>query len=215
VQFVTQVIGDAGCRRCRQRLSILGLASLICAALLGGSTAAAAPGQAAIVRPDPLNATVPVGGQVVVNIFVQDVQNLYGADIRLSFDPAILEVQDMNPAVSGVQIQPLSTFLKPDFVARNGACNLVDPACPIPGIVRYAATQVNPSLPVSGSGALAAVTFKRLTPGVTGLKIVAHELSDRYGVTIPSGVQSGLIGLPATQVLYFPLVAYSDSGVVK
>ena len=47
----------------------------------------------AIVRPDPLVATVPVGGQVVVNIYVQDVQNLYGADIRFSYDPAVLEVQ--------------------------------------------------------------------------------------------------------------------------
>ena len=117
------------------------LAALIIAVVLAGSASAGAPGQETVVRPDPLVTVVGIGGQVVVNIYIQDVQNLYGADIRLSFDPAVLEVQDANPAVSGVQIQPLSTFLKPDFVARNKACNVVDPAdpgCQVAGIVRYA-----------------------------------------------------------------------------
>ena len=105
------------------------LAALMSAVLLVGS-ASAAPGQEAVVRPDPLISAVPVGGQVVIDIYIQDVQNLYGADIRLSYDPTVLEVQDANPAVSGVQIQPLSSFLKPDFVARNKACNVVRPGGP-------------------------------------------------------------------------------------
>ena len=142
-------------RRSRWLLLFGGLAALIVAALLQGAAASAAPGQSAIVRPDPLVATVPVGGQVVVKIYIQDVQNLYGSDIRFSYDPAVLEVQDADPVASGVQIQPLNTFLKPDFVARNKACNVVDPSdtlCPVAGILRYAVTQVNPSAPASGLG---------------------------------------------------------------
>ena len=159
------------------------------------------------MRPDPLISAVPVGGQVVIDIYIQDVQNLYGADIRLSYDPTVLEVQDANPAVSGVQIQPLSSFLKPDFVARNKACNVVDPAdpaCLTAGIIRYAVTQVNPSVPASGSGPVAAVTFKRLTPDVTPLWIVTHDLSDRYGVTISSTTQKGRVDLmaPLTNSIY-------------
>ena len=133
MQFVTTTNSDVSPRRSRRSLLLGGLAALIVAALLQGAAAFAAPGQTAIVRPDPLVATVPVGGQVVVNIYVQDVQNLYGADIRFSYDPAVLEVQDANPAASGVQIQPLSSFLNPDFVVRNTACNVIDPACPLAG----------------------------------------------------------------------------------
>ncbi len=186
-----------------------GLAILIVAALLGGASASAAPGQTAIVRPDPLVTAVPVGGQVVIDIYIQDVQALYGADIRLSYDPAVLAVQDANPALSGVQVQPLSSFLKPDFVVRNKACNVVDPAepaCPIAGIVRYAVTQISPAAPVSGSGAVAAVTFKRLKPGVATLAVSTHELSDRNGVTIPSAVQDGRVELAVMRYLYLPLV---------
>ena len=100
-------------------------------------------GQSTVVRPNPLLSSAAVGESVVVTLYVQDVQNLYGADIRLSFDPTVLEVQDANPKVSGVQIQPLSTFLTPDFVVRNQACNVVDPAdpgCQVAGIVRYTLT---------------------------------------------------------------------------
>ena len=185
--------------------------ALIVALLLRSVTIAAAPTLVAVVRPDPLVSAVPVGGQVIVNIYIQDVQDLYGADIRLGFDPTVLQAQDVNPAVSGVQIQPLSDFLKPDFVVRNQACNVVDSTCPTAGVVRYAATQVNPSAPTSGSGALAAVTFKRLTPGVTSLEFVTHDLSDRNGVMIPSETQSGVIKLSLRWVgIYLPLVCRSN-----
>ena len=182
---------------------------MLIAVLLAGSASAAGPSQGTVVRPDPLVSAVPVGGQVVVNLYIQDVQNLYGADIRLSYDPAVLEVQDADPAVSGVQIQPLSSFLKPDFVVRNKACNVVDPAdpgCQVAGIARYALTQVSPAVPVSGSGALAAVTFKRLKPDVTPLQIITHELSDRNGATIPAAVQAGRVELAVMRYLYLPLV---------
>lgn len=191
-------------------LFLCGLAALIVVALFQDPATAAAPAQEAIVRPDPLVSAAPVGGLVVVNIYVQDVQNLYGADIRLSFDPAVLEVQDANPGVSGVQIQPLNTFLKPDYVARSKACNVAvpaDPECQVAGVLRYAVTQVNPSVPASGSGPLAAVTFKRLTPGPTPLKIVAYELSDRFGVMIPATVQEGIVDLAVMgKLLYLPLI---------
>lgn len=182
------------------------LASLLAAMVLVGPAAAAGPSQDAIVRPDPLISAVPLGGQVVVSLYVQDVQGLYGADIRLGFDPAVLAVQDMDLAVSGVQIAPLSAFLKPDFVVRNSACNEVGPACPAAGVVRYAVTQVNPSAPASGSGAIAAVTFKRLSHDVTTLRITAHDLSDRSGVTIPSVAQDGSVELPVFYRTFLPLI---------
>lgn len=192
----------------RPRL-VASLLSLALAILLVGAADAAAPRNGAIVRPDPLVSAVPVGGQVVVNLYVQDVQNLYALDIRLGFDPTVLEVLDANPGASGVQIQPLNVFLKPDFVARNRACNAADPTdpgCPVAGVARYAVTQVNPSAPVSGSGPVAAVTFKRLKPGVAALTILTHDLSDRDGIVIPSAAQDGRIELASRVKLYLPLI---------
>lgn len=193
-------------QRSRMPIRVWGLASLLMAMVLVGPAAAAVPSQDAIVRPDPLVSAVSLGGQVVVNLYIQDVQGLYGADIRLGFDPAVLEVQDMDLAASGVQIAPLSAFLKPDFVVRNSACNEVGPACPAAGVVRYAVTQVNPSAPASGSGAIAAVTFKRLRSEVTTLRITAHDLSDRSGVTIPSVALDGSVELPVFYRTFLPLI---------
>ena len=187
--------------------------SLLAALLIALMPTGAARGATSIVRPDPLNAEVAIGDTVVVNLYIQDVTNLYGADIRLQFDPMLLEVQDAAPTQPGVQIRPLSDFLRPDFVIKKKACNVVDPGdpdCSEAGIVWYAATQINPSPPVSGSGALAAVTFKALRHGVSPLKVVYRKLSGSSGVEIASETQNGTLtvtgGTPGTLRLYLPLI---------
>ena len=166
-----------------------------------------------MARPDPLDANVVVGDTVVVNLYIQDVTNLYGADIRLRFDPALLEVQDAAPAQPGVQMQPLSGFLLPNFVIKKKACNVVDPGdpdCSEAGIVWYAVTQINPSLPVSGSGAVAAVTFKALHKGVSPLNVVYRKFSNSSGVEIASEAQNGILtvtdGGTGTSRLFLPLI---------
>ena len=126
-----------------------------------------APGQGTIVRCEPASITVPVGVVMSLDLYVQDVGDLYGADVRLSFDPAVVRVVDADQNAAGVQIQPLSGFLKPDFVVRKVADN-------ISGTIWYAATQVNPTLPVTGSGSLARVT---LLPQATGTYQHAVHLS--------------------------------------
>ena len=89
-----------------------------------------------------------VGQDLVIDIYVQDVVDLYGADVRLSFNTSIAQVVDANPTLAGTQIQPLATFMSPDFVIKKEANNSA-------GTIWYAATQINPSPPVSGSGPLA------------------------------------------------------------
>ena len=177
---------------------------------LWATSAVAAPTDSPIVRPDPVQASVAVGETVTINLYVQDVVDLYGVDVRLSFDSEVLQVVDAAPATDGVQITPLDTFLKPDFVARKKACNSADPSdpeCAAGGLVWYAATQVNPSQPVSGSGPLAALTFRRIKAGDAVLKVNGHELVTRTGTVIPSQTLDGVITLetPRHQV-YLPLV---------
>jgi hypothetical protein len=147
------------------------------------------PVQNAAAKPDPLQSNVKVGDTFVVNIYVQDVVGLCAAGINLSFDPAILQVQDANPSTPGVQIQPLDSFFVPGFVIKQEACNAPDPGdpdCQEGGLAWYAAAQLNATPPVTGAGPVAAITFKAVKAGVSPLTISYQQFSDSTGSTIPS-----------------------------
>ncbi|MFC1975396.1 cohesin domain-containing protein [Chloroflexota bacterium] len=128
---------------------------------------------------------------LTVDVMVENVSDLYGAEFRLKYDPTVLVVQDLNPEQNGVQIET-GTLLSADqgFVVANK----VDEAM---GQVVFAMTLLHPAPPVSGAGPLARVTFKVLqrTPSslsVEHAKLVAADLQ-----TIPSAMGSLSIGSEA------------------
>jgi hypothetical protein len=119
---------------------------------------------------------------------IENVTNLYGAEFRLKYDPAVLVVQDLNPEQNGVQIE-IGTLLSADqgFVVANKV-NEAE------GQVVFAMTLLNPAPPANGTGPLARVTFKVLqrspsTVSVDHAKLVAADLQ-----TIPSAMGSLSIG---------------------
>ncbi len=119
-----------------------------------------------------------------VEIWAKDISGLYGIDVRATYDPAILQVVDADPNTAGVQITPLSGFLKPDYVVKKLACNsasATDPDCATAGLVWYAATQTSPTAPASGSGALAAIDFIGASAGLSSLQITYSEPVDIHG----------------------------------
>jgi hypothetical protein len=153
-------------------------------ALLLGGRAAAAP-QATIVRCDPATVAGPVGSTIDIDIYVQDVVDLWAGDVRVAFDESVLQVVDADPAATGVQIQPLNTFLSPDYVVRKGVYEEDGGQ----KIVWYAATQIRGSEPVSGSGPLARITFTAQQPGSFTLPITYHKLVRSNSLEIPSTAQ--------------------------
>ncbi len=184
--------------------SVLAVASLLTTA---GSTAASeAPGgnarqpaETASVRCDPSTLNAWVGTTVSVTIYVQNVVDLYGLDVRLVFDPAYAQVIDSDPVAAGVQIQPLGGFLSPDFVVRRTADNAT-------GQVRYAATQISPSPPVSGSGAVARIDLRGIQPGATTVPITQVELARNDGTSIPATTQACTWNFSQPRPLFLPLV---------
>ena len=130
----------------------------------------------------------PLGTTIDIDIYVENVVDLYGADVRLGFDPTVLEVIDAEPdpeaEVDPIQITPLDTFLSPDFVVRKGLGYAEDP-----DVIWYAVTQVNPSEAVSGSGPLARISFRALEAGSFTLPITYHKLARRDSLEIPSIAQ--------------------------
>jgi len=145
-------------------------------------------------------------GFTTVDVWVNDVVGLYGADFRMTFDPARLQVVDQDSYTYGTQLQPIGTFLKTDFVIRKVACNALDSSnslCDEPaevGTIWYSNTQVNPSVEVSGSGPIASITFRALSPGSSPLVFYYTKLADRNGYQIPNTTTgSDLTAVPIAQ----------------
>ena len=148
----------------------------------------------------PASTAIDIGTTTTVEVQVQNVTGLYGVDIRLSFDPAKLEVVDANPGVAGVQIEP-GPFLDVNqgFVAQNSADNAA-------GRINYAMTLLNPASPVDGSGTLMRITFRAKAEGESVISFLSALLSDRPGMQIPATTVPGTITVnPAVAPTSTPL----------
>jgi len=168
-------------------LQLVVLLALACASLPWGYGVAHANGP--VVRVVPASQYLIVGGVTTVDIRIEGVTNLYGADVRLSFDPAKLRVQDANPAIAGVQIE-VGTFPDPSggrgFVVLNSADNST-------GQIAYAVTLLSPAPPVSGSGILARVAFQAIGEGTSPIAFISAALSDPQARPIAVTTEGGQI----------------------
>jgi hypothetical protein len=138
---------------------------------------------------------VQVNSEVTLAINLENITDMYGLEIKLAFNPAILQVQDDKPGTVGMQIQP-GEFPSPEsyFIAQNAADNSA-------GTIAYAVSLLSPSPAASGSGVVARIRFKALAAGtsnvsITQLAIVAKDnccliptMTD--GVVTVVGAQAG------------------------
>jgi hypothetical protein len=140
----------------------------------------ASPESVPLVRLLPATSTVGVGDAFTVAVQVEDVRDLYGVELRLSFDPGMLQVQDADPSASGIQVIA-GTAPYPDDVAKNEANNTA-------GTVWYAASQMNPRPPFTGTGTTLSVTFLALQEGASAADITSHMLATVDADLIPHNV---------------------------
>jgi len=119
---------------------------------------------------DPPMLDLAPGDEGELDIRVENVTRLAGVEVHLTFDPALLEVVDVDPSTEGAQIAH-GDFLSPDFVAQNTA----DSAN---GTVDYAIACVPLDKAVSGSGVLSRLTFRALAEGETLVDISGVLLAD-------------------------------------
>lgn len=119
--------------------------------LLGASATWADTGARVYLQPVPAES-----GLVAVDVMAENVIDLYGLELHLKYDPAVLEAQDGKSDQEGVQVEP-GALLPVDqgFVVANKADQGE-------GKVTYAITLLNPAPPVNGSGPIARLTFKTL-----------------------------------------------------
>ncbi len=138
-----------------------------------------------IIRIEPTNQQLKLGDVATVEIQIDNATNLTAAEIKLQFNPAIFQVQDMEPDKDGVQLLP-GSFPAPDFVALNVITNTT-------GIIQYALAQLPPSEPVNGGGLLAGFTIQAIAPGSSDLTFLTTNLVVSEGQLIPVTAQSGQV----------------------
>lgn len=137
----------------------------------------------------PASVELQCGETQVVDIRINDVTDLYGADVRVTYDPSVVEVVDANPTAPGVQIEPGD---RPDVSGGQGLVqvNSVDVDT---GTISYAAIRLNPAPAQSGNGVIASVTFRGKADGTSPVTLVSVVLSDESALPIDSIPVNGQI----------------------
>ena len=169
---------------------LVGLISLIFSPLLATSAAHVQAASPVTVRLAPASVLVPLGQTADVAVEVVDVQDLYGFDVALTFDPGVVEVVDADPDQLGVQIAS-GTFLDSGFVVLNQVDNAT-------GTLRLAMTQLNPSPPKSGTGTLIVIRLQgKQVSGGTPLMLTNVQLAKRDGTSLTTSLFSGQVSVVA------------------
>mgnify|MGYP000070728695 CR=1 FL=1 len=117
--------------------------------------------------------------QLVVDVVVADVTDLFGAELQLTYDPAQLQVLDANPRLDGIQIAP-GPFLAVED--RFVVTNRVDAQS---GQITFVVTLLGPAAPVSGSGILATVAFRTIGGGPYAVRVTRAQLVSSALAVIP------------------------------
>lgn len=164
-----------------------------------------------VLHPNPLQVNTVVGQVATVDIVVENIQDFYGAQVYLHFDPAVVGVVDANPTQAGIQVSS-GNFLHPDFVQENQADNAL-------GTIDYVITQLNPTLPVSKSGTLFSIQFRAKAMGQQTLitqrasppTILAVVVGPQVTVPTPYQWQDGTIAIASIgpHIYYLPFVGRS------
>jgi len=144
--------------------------------------AGSASAQGAQLWLDPSSLNLAPGDVKTVSIRVKNVTELAGAEVHLTYDPALLEVVDADAETDGVQIAH-GDFLSPEFVVQNTADGTT-------GAVDYAIALMSLDNAASGDGVLARITFRGLSKGKTTIAVQGVLLADKDGQPIDVETES-------------------------
>ena len=143
------------------------------------------------LRPSIENPNLVVGQEVTVDVLVENAPVIYGADVRLVFDPNLLDVVDADESQDGVQ-PAHGDFLDPalSYILQYLADNET-------GGIDYALALLNPAPPVQGDGLLAQITFRAVAEGQATISIEDGLFGNQAGETIAPVLESTEISIAA------------------
>jgi hypothetical protein len=137
------------------------------------------------------NITLLPGQEVDVPVLISNATDLYGIDVRLAYNPAVVQAVKVTRGV----------IPQPDCVVWERFDNVV-------GMAYYVTTQLNPTLPANGSGVVVTIRLRAVASGQTPLALTVQAAS-RDGLELPVTVVSGqaIVGNPAPVPTVVPTVA--------
>ncbi len=141
----------------------------------------------AIVTFSPAEQSLQVGDAAIINVQVEQAENLFAVAMNLRFDPTVLQVQDANPEIEGIQIG-LGDFPNPEEVSENRVIHST-------GVIDYAAAQVSTDQPNKSEGLLATIAVEAVGPGTSDLTVVSIQLVNGNGDEIPTTTERGTISV--------------------
>jgi hypothetical protein len=172
---------DLDMRRQRGLVLLLGMSLALLALGVWAPPCSAETASLHVASP---TAQIYPGDTLTVTVVVSGVADLTSVDLRLLFDPDILEVQDANPVTTEtVEISPGSIF--------TSQLHLLNRADNGTGQIEYSVL-ADSSPPFTGMGSVAVVTFKGVAPGTSALTFDLHDLWDSYTTTVTHTVGEGL-----------------------
>lgn len=127
---------------------------------------------AATLRPVSTPGAVAPGERVRVDVWVENIEGLYGMDASLSFDPAILK-----PRATQSQLGPFLNLAGQSMVTRN----VVDGQR---GLAQVTLTRLAPAPGASGSGVVFSLDFDAVTVGSTPLTLTNALAAAQGGTPI-------------------------------
>jgi len=100
---------------------------------------------------------------VKVDIVLLGAEDLFGVQFRVAYDPKILRVQDANPSLPDIQLEPGPAFRGSSvFVALNEAD-------PDEGVIDFVATLLGDAKPLAGDVVVASLSLQAVGAGTTTL----------------------------------------------
>lgn len=135
-----------------------------------------ASAQTTMVKAEVSTSQPHVGDTLMININLSDAQNIYGVDVTLDWNSAVLQLVSATPQLgveshSGGVLHESSTY--PIDIVTNDASQS-------DGEYHLLATSTGSSTPAfTGSGTIATVTFTVTSTGDTGLALEDIQLSQR------------------------------------
>lgn len=106
------------------------------------------------------------GQEFTVDVLVENIPPIYGADVRLLFSPAEVEVVGISDG---------------DFIDAENSFFLQNEFNNEDGSIDYALALVNPAPDAAGNGRLLTITFLAKSDGATELRIQEGEFGTRTG----------------------------------
>ncbi len=165
----------------KYHLSSLGMILVLAMLFILGNPAFAQGGTTVQITPGA--AQIKAGEVTELEVTINNVHDLYGVELTITYDPAIIEIVDAQPTKDGIQVEP-GDFLSQDFEAINEVT---------PGLIHYAMTQVSPHSPVSGNGVLLKFTVRGKTNGKSAIQITGAQLADLNGNGLTNVRKNGVV----------------------